>query len=158
LVTGHLAKDLTYYWAQSEQIPSAVGLAVALEGERVKAAGGFLVQAMPGAEASEIEAIERHIHEINSLAAEVAADSNPLHLLSQIFQDSTFMIVEERPLEFRCNCSWEKVNRALTLVGAAELKAMLAEDQSASVRCDFCTREYLVDAAGLQKLIDRVGG
>jgi molecular chaperone Hsp33 len=154
LVTGHLAKDLTFYWMQSEQIPSAVGLAVLTSPSGdIEAAGGFLVQILPGAAPAEVRAIEQHIQEIQSLATEVARKQEPVYLLSQIFQSTAFVLVEEKPLELRCTCSWERVRRALTLVGAAELRAMLSEDREASVRCDFCTKEYKVDAAGLEKLI-----
>lgn len=155
LVTGHLAKDLTFYWAQSEQIPSAVGLAVNLDDQgEVTAAGGFLIQALPGASAEEVRTMEGHINQMEPLAEQLAAEENPIHILSRIFQSTAFMIVEEKPLEFRCECSWERVHRALTLVGAAELRAMLAQDHHATVRCDFCTKEYQIDADGLQRLID----
>jgi molecular chaperone Hsp33 len=159
LLTGHLAKDLTYYWVQSEQINSAVGLAVNLgSGGEVVLAGGFLVQALPGASVDEVARIERHIEEIDSLADDLARDPSPVSLLSQIFQSTGFMIVEERLLELKCNCSWDRVWRALTLVGPVELEMMLAEDESAIVRCDFCTREYKVDADGLRRLIESTGG
>lgn len=158
LLTGHLAKDLSFYWVQSEQIPSAVGLAVNLDGDRVISADGFLVQALPGASPSEIKVIEQHIQELQSLAENLAKDANPLHLLSQIFQSTAFIVVEERSLEFSCNCSWERVRRALMLVGVEELQSMLNEDQSAVVRCDFCVKEYSVDRAGLENLIQTVQG
>lgn len=159
LVTGHLAKDLTFYWAQSEQIPSAVGLMVNLDDQGgVTAAAGFLIQALPGASQNEVRTIEGHIHDMASMAEELAAEENPLKILSKIFQDTAFISIEEKPLEFRCECSWERVERALTLVGAAELRAMLAQDHHAIVRCDFCTKEYQVDAAGLQRLIDATTG
>jgi molecular chaperone Hsp33 len=159
LLTGHLAKDLTFYWVQSEQIPSAVGLAVKMdERGKITAAGGFLVQILPGAAPEEVKAIERHIGEIESLAESVAGHEDPTYLLSQIFQSTAFILVEEKPLEFRCNCSWERVNRALALVGAAELNAMLTEDKAAEVRCDFCTKEYRIDANGLRELITAAGG
>lgn len=153
LVTGHLAKDLTFYWAQSEQVPSAVGLAVNLEGDVVSSAGGFLIQALPGASAAEVSAIDRHIHDIQSFADQIAKNADPMNLLAMIFQSTAFMILEERPLKFSCGCSWERVQRALTLVGAAELTAMLKDDNRASVRCDFCTKEYEVDADELRRLI-----
>ncbi len=153
LITGHLAKDLSFYWAQSEQIPSAVGLAVSLEGERILSAGGFLIQAMPGASSEEIQTVEQHIQEIESLSKLLETHKNPTHLLSQIFQSTPFMIVDEKPVAFSCNCSWERVQRALTLVGVEELQSMLLEDHSAMVRCDFCSNEYHVDAKFLEKLI-----
>jgi len=158
LLTGHLAKDLTFYWAQSEQVPSAVGLIVNLDDQgEVTAAGGFLIQALPGASPAEVLMIEEHINHI-ALAEQFANESNPLHLLSTIFQSTAFIIVEEKPLVFRCSCSWERVERALMLVGPAELQAMLAQDHNAIVRCDFCTKEYQIDAAGLQRLIDVTTG
>jgi molecular chaperone Hsp33 len=153
LLTGHLAKDLSFYWVQSEQIPSAVGLAINLKGNKVVSAGGFLVQALPGAQPSEVKMIEQHIQEIHSLALSIENDATPLHLLSQIFQSTAFMVVEEKPLEFKCNCSWERVHRALTLIGASELESMLLEDRSAIVRCDFCTQEYRLEGSELEQLI-----
>ncbi|MGZ3688511.1 MAG: Hsp33 family molecular chaperone HslO [Bdellovibrionota bacterium] len=158
LLTGHLAKDLSFYWVQSEQIPSAVGLAVNIEDGKVTSAGGFLVQALPGASPLEVQTIEQHVQEIDSLASAVAQDGDPLHLLSRIFQSTAFVIVEEKPLTMHCNCSWERVQRALALVGIAELQAILAEDHKATVRCDFCTKEYLVDSQELQRLIDLTSG
>lgn len=158
LVTGHLAKDLTFYWAQSEQIPSAVGLAVQMRQGAIAAAAGFLVQALPGASPLEIQTIEKHIHEIDSLAGDLTRDADPRLLLSRIFQSTAFQIIEEMPLTFSCNCSWERVTRALALVGVAELQAMLKEDNAAEVRCDFCTKVYRVDSDGLKALIAHAQG
>jgi molecular chaperone Hsp33 len=154
LVTGYLAKDLTFYWLQSEQIPSAVGIAVNVDGDKVIAAGGFLVQAMPGATAEELQEIESHIIEIQSLAARLKTDSDPVRLLSQIFQSTAFILLEEKVLRFECNCSQARVERALALVGVAELRDMLEKQQGASVRCDFCTKQYVFDEERLTKLID----
>jgi molecular chaperone Hsp33 len=158
LITGYLPKDLSFYWLQSEQIPSAVGIAVNLDDAgKITSAGGFLVQALPGASSEEVRTIERHINEIQSLAESLDEDADPMHLLTQIFQSTAFMVVEERELKFSCGCNWDRVNRALTLVGTQELRSMLQEDQHAIVRCDFCTKEYTVDADALQKLIDSSG-
>ena len=154
LLTGHLAKDLTFYWLQSEQIPSSVGIFVHCDEQKnIRRADAFLVQVLPGASPAEIKQIERHINEMTD-AQKLGAEITPMQFLSQIFQSTAFMIVEERVVQSTCTCSWERVTRALTLVGVKELKAMLIEDQAASVRCDFCTKEYKVDAEGLQKLID----
>ena len=153
LLTGHLAKDLSFYWVQSEQIPSAVGLSVEMKGDQVVSAGGFLVQALPGASVNEVKTIEHHIQELQSLAASLKKDSDPLKLLSQIFQSTAFIVVEEKAVEFHCNCSWERVERALALVGVDELNSMLAENQGAIVRCDFCGKEFQVEKATLERLI-----
>jgi molecular chaperone Hsp33 len=156
LVTGYLAKDLTFYWLQSEQIPSAVGIAVKVDGDKVIAAGGFLVQAMPGATAEELLEIEQHINEIQSLAGRLTTDSDPVRLLSQIFQSTAFILLEEKPLRFQCQCSLERVERALTLVGVTELQDMLETQKGASIRCDFCTKQYIFDAKRLAQLISMV--
>lgn len=153
LLTGHLAKDMTFYWAQSEQINSAVGIAVSMSGKKIEAAGGFLVQALPGATIAEIKAIEGYLNEFHSLAEELARDADPVHLLSRIFQSTAFVILERTPIRFECNCSWQRVERALTLVGTAELKSMLTEDKQAMVRCDFCAKEYNIDSEALERLI-----
>lgn len=153
LITGHLAKDLTFYWMHSEQVPSAVGLAVKTRGDEVVAAGGFLVQAMPGATAEELKSIEEHIVEIGPLADQLHANPDPTVLLSQVFQDTTFLLVEEKPLFHRCNCSWERVKRAVALVGAEELRSMITQDEGAFVRCDFCTKDYRLDRAALEAMI-----
>lgn len=154
LVTGYLAKDLTFYWLQSEQIPSAVGIAVNVDGDKVITAGGFLIQAMPGATPQELQEIEKHINEIQSLAGRLKTDKDPVHLLSQIFQSTAFVLLEEKELRFECNCSQSRVERALALVGVAELRDMLEKQQGASVRCDFCTKQYAFNEEQLTKLID----
>jgi molecular chaperone Hsp33 len=153
LLTGYLAKDLTFYWHQSEQIPSAVGIAVSVDGKRVVAAGGFLVQALPGASDAELRAIENHINEIQSLAKELTRTDNPTVLLSKIFQSEPFLLLEEKALHFNCVCSRERVERALCLVGVDELRDMIAKDGGASVRCEFCTKDYKFDASKLNDLI-----
>jgi molecular chaperone Hsp33 len=157
-----LAKDLTFYWAQSEQVPSAVGIAVTVEGDEIVSAGGFLVQALPGASAAEVKKIDEHVHEMQSLAAQLGKNNDPMAILSSIFQDTAFVLLEEKQLSFKCSCSWERVKKALTLVGTKELSSILKEDHSASVRCDFCATEYKADAEELKKLIqtakEREGG
>ncbi|NDD91540.1 Hsp33 family molecular chaperone HslO [bacterium] len=154
LVTGQLAKDLTYYWSQSEQIPSAVGLSVTTDSNgMIVGAGGFLVQALPGATPEEIQLIEDQIHGIQSLAAELKDDADPVRLLSTIFQNSAFMVLEKRELSFECQCSWERVSRAVALVGVDELQSMLTEDGRASVRCDFCNQDYLITGPQLEEMI-----
>lgn len=153
LVTGHLAKDLTFYWTQSEQVPSAVGLAVNVRGNEVVAAAGFLVQAMPEATAEEVKAIEKHVHEIQSLANYISHDSDPVQLLSQIFQDSSFLLIDEKPLQFRCTCSRERAEKALILSGAEELRDILAKEGKTEVNCDFCTNKYEMSREDLERLL-----
>lgn len=154
LVTGHLAKDLTFYWSQSEQVPSAVGIAVNLDPEgKLATAGGFLVQAMPGATDAEIREIENQVTHMPNLARDIAAGSEPIAILATIFQNMQFMILEKKPLRAQCTCSEARMRRALTLVGAAELQAMIDEIGEAVVKCDFCEKEYRASADELRKMI-----
>jgi molecular chaperone Hsp33 len=156
LITGHLAKDLTFYWVQSEQIPSSVGLSVKLKGDQVVSAGGFLVQAMPGATDQEIKDIETHIQEIQKLDVNFESKGTELMgLLAQIFQDTPFVKMEEKELKLSCQCSWERVYRAISLVGAEEIASMVKEE-SAFVRCDFCTKEYEVKSQDLKELLAKI--
>jgi molecular chaperone Hsp33 len=160
LLTGHLAKDLTYYWAQSEQVPSAIGIHVRLDDSgKVALAAGFLVQAMPGATHDEISKIEEHLKDLHQAEGHFQKvfeedASQPMRLLSRVFQSTPFMKLEEVPIEFRCSCSLERVENAMILVGPQELRAMLNEDRGASVRCDFCSTDYVVDSTRLEALIE----
>ncbi len=155
LITGHLAKDLTFYWLQSEQIPSAVGLGVCMEGKKVRAAGGFLVQAMPGAEDAELRAIQSHILHLQNFRELILQDSSPTRLLSELFQDTRFTLVEEKDIRFECSCSRERVERSLALIGVEELGSILKEDGRAMVKCDFCAKEYVVEGPELAKMIEK---
>jgi molecular chaperone Hsp33 len=154
LLTGHLAKDLTFYWLQSEQVPSAVGIAVNLgaDGE-ISSAGGFLVQAMPGASDEEVVEVEQQVIHMTNLAKEVAKNEEPIHVLSEIFQNMGFMVLEKKPLASTCSCSEERMRKALTLVGVAELQAMIDEVGEAVVKCDFCEKEYRADEEALRAMI-----
>jgi molecular chaperone Hsp33 len=154
LLTGHLAKDLSFYWVQSEQIPTAVGLSVNIDGNQVTSAAAFLVQALPGANQSELRSIEQHIFEIKPFSEAVASGLSPVHLLSLIFQNTPFMLIEEKSLQFNCTCSWERVQKALVLIGSNELRVLMEQEEGAMVRCDFCAREYKVNREELSKLIE----
>ncbi len=154
LLTGHIAKDLTFYWLQSEQVPSAIGIAVTVDASgKIATAGGFLVQAMPGATDEELREIEAQVNSLRNLAFEISTHPDPIHVLSQIFQDRAFMVLERKELRAECTCSWERVRKALVLIGASELQAMLEETGDAVVKCDFCVKEYRADAETLKAMI-----
>lgn len=152
-VTGHLAKDLTFYLTQSEQVPSSVGLAVNVDAKGVvESAGAFLIQVMPGAGEREVRMVEQNINALQSLASQIQTSADPTVLLAKIFNDITFMILEERPLKFECNCSRERVARALRMLGKEELLDMIDSDRGAQVHCDFCAKDYnfaVEDLAGI---------
>ncbi|MBI3554930.1 MAG: Hsp33 family molecular chaperone HslO, partial [Deltaproteobacteria bacterium] len=155
IVTGYLAKDITFYLTQSEQIPSAVGLAVNLAKDgSVASAGAFLVQVMPGASKKEIALVEDNINHLDGLASKIAHDSNPTLLLAHIFNDMTFTILDERPLQFECSCSKERVSRALRLLGRTEIEDMISKDKGAHVHCDFCGTSFRYSEDDLQAIIN----
>ncbi len=155
LLTGHLAKDFAFYWAQSEQVPTACGVSVAMKNGEVVAAGGFMVQAMPGATQEELKMIDDQVQRLTHLEAKFDENFEPVRFLSDIFENVPFIVLEEKPLKLECNCSWERVERALALVGVQELRSMMTEDQGASVRCDFCSKEYKLTVEQLEALIPK---
>jgi len=156
LLTGHLAKDLTFYWVQSEQVPTAIGLVVNLkEDGKIAQAMGFMVQAMPGATQQEVAGLEQYVSEISNFDQEAARNSDPMLLLAQLLQGGFFMKLDEHPLGFRCECSMDKVKNALVLVGSEELSGLLKEQNGAEVGCDFCSKRYRINAKELQELITR---
>jgi molecular chaperone Hsp33 len=108
---------------------------------------------MPGASSREIKLVEDNLNELSSLAATVRHDSDPTRLLGHLFNDMIFTILEERILTFECNCSKDRVMRALKLVGKDELSDMIAKDGGASVHCDFCGTHYNFSVAELAAVI-----
>lgn len=156
LMTGHLAKDLTYYWLQSEQVPSAVGISVRQDKKgQITSAGGFLIQAMPGASPEELKEIESRVYHLKTMSDEIASDRDPIHLLSQIFQTNPFVVLEKRDLVWECNCSWERVNRALLLTGEDELRDMHSKNDDFSIHCDFCQKHFVITHQKLEELLTK---
>lgn len=158
LLTGHLAKDLTFYWVQSEQIPSSVGILVQMDDlGNVNSAVGFIIQVLPGATDEEVKAVEQSMAEVQKALQEMSTTRDSLAFLSRIFQGTPFKILEETPLTFHCDCSWDRVERSLLLVGAKELTQMLAEQGTADVQCDFCSTNYFVSRERLEALLAQFG-
>ena len=156
LLTGYMAKDLTYYWYQSEQVPSAAGIDVEVDKQgKVISAGGFLVQAMPGAEESEVKKLETEIRSLGEFTAEFRGDLDPIQVLGRLFFDMTFMLLEERNLQFFCGCSTDRVQSAVALVGTSELKDMLKEKKNVEVICDFCAQNYSITTDAIQDMLKR---
>lgn len=154
LLTGHLPKDLTFYWLQSEQVQSACGIATNLDSEgKIDSAGGFIVQALPGATEEEVQEIEVQVKKLNQLATQVAEKREPVHLLSVLFQNMGFIVLEKRDLSFSCACSWERVRRALMLIGSAEIQNILETQGEAQVHCDFCAKEYKATREDLELML-----
>ena len=154
LATGHLAKDLTFYLSQSEQIPAAVGLAVNLDEQgKVSSAGGFLIEVMPGANEQDLKMIENNLKGMHGLTNQIAGNSDPTFLLSSIFTDLAFSILDKKNIYFGCHCSKERIKRALRLLDSHEIQDMIEKDKGAQVRCDYCNTEYKLSIEDLENLL-----
>ena len=154
LLTGRLAKDLTFYWLQSEQVQSAVGIEVITEPDgSVSHAEGFLIQAMPGANESDIEMIEAHLKKLHQFDSTSVVRSTPVHLLSYLLEHQSFSLLEELPLTLKCPCSFDRVNRSLALIGKVELDSMIKEGKDTVIHCDFCSESFTYTPAMLEDLI-----
>ncbi len=153
LLTGHLAKDLTFYWLQSEQVNSAVGIEVFMENDRITIAEGFLIQAMPGATEADISLIEEHLKKLHQFDSSSEIRSTPTRLLSYLLENQSFQLLEEQPLSLKCPCSLDRVKRSLTLIGVEELESMLAENKDFEIDCDFCSETYVFSPVMLGELL-----
>lgn len=142
LVTGEVAEDLAQYMVESEQIPAAVGLGVLVDTDRtIKAAGGFIVQLMPGAPEELITKLEDNIFVMDQLTTVLAEDGVD-EAVRQVLKGLEYETVMRVPVEYRCNCSRERVEQALRSVGREELEDMAASGEETEVSCQFCDRVY----------------
>lgn len=156
LVSGELAEDFTYYLANSEQVPSAVGLSVLVDNERedcVKAAGGFMIQVMPGATEETIAEIEKRIADIPMVSNLLDEGESPEEILYRLLGEENVEILEKMPVQFNCDCSKERFASAIVTLGEKEIQQMIDEDQGAEAVCHFCCEKYHYDAKELEELL-----
>lgn len=155
LVSGEIGEDLAYYFTISEQIPSAVGLGVLVDRDlSVKQAGGFLVQMMPGATENLIGSIEKKLENFSSVSAFYDSGNTPYELAQYLFDGYEYAITEESPVEFYCDCSRFKVEKALISLGENELTKIIAEEGKAVLHCHFCGKDYDFDKTELTQIIN----
>lgn len=156
IVSGEIAEDFAYYLAKSEQIPSAVLLGVLLQNKEffVKAAGGVIIQMMPGANENIITIIEDNIRNAPHITSVIDEGATVEDLLKTALGSIEFEILEEKPIEFRCNCSFERAVSLISSLGNVEVASMLEEDEGATMTCGFCNEIYTLDAANLQEILD----
>ncbi len=156
LYTSEIAQDLAYYLADSEQIPSAVGLGVSLAPDgQVAVAGGFLIQSLPPSDESAVEQVMTRIEQLPPLTTLLAGGTSPTALLEQLLEGLEYNLLESTDLSFRCGCSLDKVERALLSLGKEELERLMVEQGSAEVTCEFCRRQYRLDRE-LPSLLERL--
>jgi len=155
LVTGEIAEDLTYYFAQSEQTPSAIGLGVLVETDTsIRRAGGFIIQLLPDATDEMIDRLEKKLATIPYVSDLLDMGQTPEDILNMILGDFDLNILDKIPTTFYCNCTRERVEKALISIGKDELEKIIREDKKANLHCHFCSKEYDFNEEQLVALLD----
>lgn len=143
LVSGELGDDFTYYLAQSEQIPSAVGLSVFVnKDDSIRVAGGFMVQVLPGAKDDQISDLEKSIKSLPLIPELLRDGKTPEDILKMIFKGKELKILDKMPVKYECNCSKERFAHALASVKKSDLEDMINRDHGAEAVCQFCGKKY----------------
>ncbi|WP_100486481.1 Hsp33 family molecular chaperone HslO [Sporolactobacillus pectinivorans] len=154
LVSGEIGDDFTYYFARSEQIPSAVGVGVLVNPDHsVKAAGGFLIQVLPGAPESVIGKVEKHLNEIPPISRLIDEGRTADNLLEDLFPDHDYQVLEHAPVHFKCTCTKEKFGHSIAGLGIQEIQTMIREDQGADAVCRFCKNSYHFSEEELEAML-----
>ncbi|MGI8494987.1 MAG: Hsp33 family molecular chaperone HslO [Pyrinomonadaceae bacterium] len=158
LVSGEIAEDFAYYLAKSEQIPSAVMLGVLLQKDApfVRAAGGVLLQMLPNTNEHVVTMIEDTIRRAPHLTSVIGENTTPRELVKLALGEIDFEILEEKPIEFDCNCSPERAASLIGSLGREEVESMLREDKGARMTCGFCNEVYKLNEAQLEEILDSI--
>ncbi len=153
IVSGEVSEDFTYYFATSEQIPSAVGAGVLVNPDHtILAAGGFIVQVMPGASDEIITLLEDHIQSFPAISSLIQEGKTPEQIIERLFSGVEIKFHEQVPVVFKCKCSSDRVEQAISGLGNKEIDAMIAEDHGAEVICHFCNEAYVFTEESLEAL------
>ena len=154
LTTGEIGDDLTYYFATSEQTPSSVGLGVLMNRENtVRQAGGFIIQLMPFADEALIDRLEKKLTSCDPVTTMLDRGMSPEDILQELLGDFGLEIEEKSECRFHCNCSKERVAKAVISLGKKEIEELIADDKPVEVNCHFCNSHYLFDKEELQEML-----
>jgi molecular chaperone Hsp33 len=158
LVSGEIAEDFAYYLAKSEQIPSAVMLGVHVRADElsdayVSAAGGLMIQIMPGADERTVAAIEEGVRHTPQTTVMIRDGASPHDLLRTALGDIDFESLEERVVSFACTCSYERAVSLISSIDRSELESMLREDKGAVMSCHFCNETYRIDETEMERIV-----
>lgn len=158
LVSGEIAEDLTYYYAISEQTPSSVALGVLMSKDNtVDQAGGFILQMMPGASDEIIDKLEAKLSGISSVTSMLSKGMSPEDILNELLGDMELVIMDRMPAQFYCNCSKERVEKALISIGKDEIQAMVDDGEPIELKCHFCNKGYEFSISELQNILADIG-
>lgn len=153
VISGEISEDFTYYFANSEQVPSAVGAGVLVNPDHtILAAGGFIVQIMPGADDDIITRLEKQIESIPPISSLIREGNSPEEILERLLGQEELKIHEKLPIEFRCRCSRERLEQAIIGLGNEEIENMIQEDHGAEASCHFCNEKYVFTEKELKAL------
>lgn len=153
LQTGEIAEDLTYYFATSEQVPSAVGLGVLVDKDQsVKQAGGFIIQLMPFTPDDVVERLEKKITEIASVTEMLEDGNTPEQILENILGEFGLEITDTIETGFQCDCSKERVSRAIATLSKKDLDDIINDGEAIEVKCQFCNKAYNFDVDELKEM------
>jgi len=158
LLGGEIAEDLAAYFVESEQIPTACALGVLVDRDQsVKTAGGYIIQLLPGADEDIITMVEGGVLAAGPVTALLEKNDDPEELLRTVLSDFEVEILETSPIEYRCYCSRERVERALISLGKEELEKILTEQGGCELTCQFCDKIHSFTADELRGLIEGIG-
>jgi molecular chaperone Hsp33 len=156
LISGEIAEDLTYYYATSEQVPSCVALGVLMNKDNtVKQAGGFIIQLLPFADEAVIDQLEKKISEINSITALLDKYETPEVILEHILGDFGLEILDKVNTQFYCNCTKERVEKAIVSIGKKDIQEMIDDNEPIEVNCHFCNTNYHFSVDELKEIVKR---
>ena len=154
LQTSEIAEDLTYYFATSEQVPSSVGLGVLMNKDNtVHCAGGFIVQVMPFISDEVLDKLEENIKNLSSVTTMLDVGKTPEGMLEVLLSGMDLEITDTLPVEFACNCSKDRVRKALISIGREELQSMIDDGETIEVNCHFCNKNYNFTVDELKQMI-----
>lgn len=155
IYTGEVGDDLAYYFTVSEQTPSAVGLGVLVDTDlSIKAAGGFIIQMMPGADELAADLITYRLEEIPSITSMISQGMDAQAIIENIFEGMDVKILESSIPEYRCDCSREKVESAFISIGKKDLEDIYHEGKSEELKCHFCNQSYVFTHEEIGKLLE----
>lgn len=156
LISGEIAEDLTYYFAASEQTPSSVALGVLMNRDNTVAqAGGFIIQLMPDATEKVISHLEQKLTEVTAVSGLLEEGMTPEEILEYIFAGFDLKLLDKIPTSYYCNCSKERVEKALISIGKKELASMIADGEPITMNCHFCDTSYTFSVDELKELAQK---
>lgn len=156
LKTGEIGDDIAFYFAQSEQVPTAVALGVLVDKDlSVKASGGFIVQVMPDCDEFTLKRLEKAVSEVESVTKLLEDNITSEELILKVMKDFDVEILESKEVGYRCDCSRERTEKAIKSLGKDEIKSILEDEGKAEVTCHFCNNAYVFERCDLEKMIEK---